>query len=161
MRLRVPDDQHSRVEFTDRAVGVTAQNIATDVGDFVLRRADGCYAYQLAVVLDDAIQDITHIVRGADLLLNTPRQIFLQRLLGVATPTYLHVPLVRTIDGEKLSKQTLAAAISVDAPVATLRAAWAFLQQRDLGQQESVDMFWKTAIAAWDATRLQRSQATL
>ena len=161
MRLRVPDDQHSRVEFTDRAVGVTAQNIATDVGDFVLRRADGCYAYQLAVVLDDAIQDITHIVRGADLLLNTPRQIFLQRLLGVATPTYLHVPLVRTIDGEKLSKQTLAAAISVDAPVATLRAAWAFLQQRDLGQPESVDMFWKTAIGAWDATRLQRSQATL
>ena len=150
LRLRVHDDGRSNVRFIDRAVGATAQNVASDIGDFVLRRADGCYAYQLAVVVDDAIQGVTDIVRGADLWMNTPRQIYLQRLLGVATPTYLHVPLARNADGEKLSKQTLAQAISVDAPVETLLAAWAFLKQADLGQVKSADAFWRVAISAWN-----------
>ncbi len=156
LRLRVQDDGKSNVKFIDRAVGLTAQNVATDVGDFVLRRADGCYAYQLAVVVDDAIQSVTDIVRGEDLWMNTPRQIYLQRILGVATPTYLHVPLARNADGEKLSKQTRAQAISVDAPVATLRAAWAFLKQAEVGRVESVDSFWKAAIANWNPQLLQR-----
>ena len=150
LRLRVSDDDDSRVAFTDRAVGLSAQNVATDVGDFVLRRADGCYPYQLAVVVDDAIQGVTDIVRGEDLLMNTPRQIYLQRLLGFATQTYLHVPLVRNSNGEKLSKQTQAQAISVDAPVETLRAAWAFLKQVELGRVDSVDAFWRAAIAVWN-----------
>ncbi|MBC7709748.1 MAG: tRNA glutamyl-Q(34) synthetase GluQRS, partial [Rhizobacter sp.] len=132
LRLRVQSHSVSQVAFADRAVGEIAQNVAEDVGDFVLRRADGCYAYQLAVVVDDARQGITDVVRGEDLLLNTPRQIYLQRLLGVATPSYLHVPLVRNAVGEKLSKQTLAQAINIDAPVAGLRAAWAFLKQDDV-----------------------------
>ena len=155
LRLRVTKSGDSRVQFADRVTGVITQNVATDVGDFVLRRADGCYAYQLAVVLDDAFQGITDIVRGEDLLMNTPRQIYLQRRLGVATPTYLHVQLVRNAGGEKLSKQTLAQAISVDAPVTTLCAAWAFLKQTDLGRVESVDAFWKAAIAAWAPQILQ------
>ena len=156
LRLRVTDDHVSSVAFTDRAVGEIAQNVATDVGDFVLRRADGCYAYQLAVVVDDARQGITDVVRGEDLLMNTPRQIYLQRLLGVATPTYLHVPLVRNADGEKLSKQTLAQAIHVDAPVEGLRAAWAFLNQDDLGRLASVAAFWQAAIAAWNPELIRR-----
>ena len=155
LRLRVKDDDDSRVQFTDRVVGATAQNVALDVGDFVMLRADGCYAYQLAVVVDDAIQGVTDVVRGEDLLMNTPRQIYLQRLLGVATPRYLHVQLVRNAKGEKLSKQTLAQAISVDAPVKTLLAAWAFLKQADLGQLESVGAFWNAAIAEWNPQRLQ------
>ncbi len=155
LRLRVTDNGDSGMAFTDRAVGVTRQNVATDVGDFVLKRADGCYAYQLAVVVDDALQGITDVVRGEDLLMNTPRQIYLQRLLGVATPTYLHVPLVRNANGEKLSKQTLARAISVDAAIETLRAAWKFLKQVNLGRLESVDAFWQAAIAKWDSRLLQ------
>ena len=155
LRLRVLNDGGARVEFMDQAVGVVDQNVAEDVGDFVLRRADGCYAYQLAVVVDDALQGVTNVVRGEDLLMNTPRQIYLQRLLGVATPTYLHVPLVRNADGEKLSKQTHAQAINVDAKVETLLAAWAFLKQANLGRMESVDAFWKTAVAKWDPQKLQ------
>lgn len=155
LRLRVRDSVDSKVAFADRATGVITQNVAADVGDFVLRRADGCYAYQLAVVVDDAIQRVTDVVRGEDLLMNTPRQIYLQRLLGVVTPTYLHVPLVRDVDGAKLSKQTLAQPISVDAVVETLCAAWAFLKQADLGRLDSVDSFWKAAIAQWNPKLLQ------
>jgi glutamyl-Q tRNA(Asp) synthetase len=155
LRLRIQDDGASNVRFTDRAAGVTAQNVAANVGDFVLRRADGCYAYQLAVVVDDAIQGVTDIVRGEDLLMNTPRQIYLQRLLGVATPTHLHVPLVRNAEGEKLSKQTRAQAIDVGAPIETLRAAWAFLKQAELGRVESVTAFWKVAVATWNPQTLQ------
>lgn len=155
LRLRVSDNDDARVKFTDRAVGVVEQNVASDVGDFVLKRTDGCYAYQLAVVVDDALQGITDIVRGEDLLMNTPRQVYLQRQLNVPTPTYLHVPLVRNADGEKLSKQTLAQAIRIDAPVDKLRAAWAFLKQADLGRLDSVDAFWTAAIQAWNPRALQ------
>ena len=161
LRLRVKANTDTGLQFTDRVVGVVTQNVAADVGDFVLRRADGCYAYQLAVVLDDALQGVTDVVRGEDLLMNTPRQIYLQQLLGFVTPTYLHVPLVRNAAGEKLSKQTMAQALNVDTPVATLCAAWAFLKQVDLGRVESVDSFWNMAIATWNAKRLLRNQANL
>ena len=156
LRLRVKDDSDSTVRFTDRACGAITQNVAMEVGDFVLRRVDGCYTYQLAVVVDDALQGVTDVVRGEDLLMNTPRQIYLQRRLNIATPTHLHVPLVRNADGEKLSKQTLAQAVNVDAPMATLLAAWTFLKQPDMGQVESVDAFWNAAIARWNPQVLQR-----
>jgi glutamyl-Q tRNA(Asp) synthetase len=94
--------------FTDRLWGEISQSIAADVGDFVIQRADGLFAYQLAVVVDDAYQHITHVVRGADLLWNTPRQIALQTLLGLPIPSYAHLPLVTNALGQKLSKQTLA-----------------------------------------------------
>ncbi len=107
-RLKAPA---SLVTFSDRVFGSLAQSVSADVGDFVVKRADGLFAYQLAVVVDDAHQHITHIVRGADLLWNTPRQIVLQSLLGLPTPRYAHMPLVTNALGQKLSKQTLAPAL--------------------------------------------------
>jgi glutamyl-Q tRNA(Asp) synthetase len=111
------------IRFTDRVQGTIEQCVEREVGDFVLRRADGVVAYQLAVVVDDAAQEVTDVVRGADLLDSTARQIFLQRLLGVATPRYLHVPVATNAAGEKLSKQTRAA----DAGPRDIRAALEFL----------------------------------
>ena len=99
----------ARIAFRDRLQGPQVQDLACDVGDFVVRRADGLFAYQLAVVVDDALQHITDVVRGADLLASTPRQIFLQRLLGFPSLSYLHAPIAINAAGEKLSKQTRAA----------------------------------------------------
>lgn len=116
--------QHgTTVVWQDRRLGSQWQNVADTVGDFVLRRADGLWAYQLAVVVDDGAQGITHIVRGADLADNTPRQILLQQALGLPTPRYLHTPLVCAADGEKLSKQHGAPALSLENPLLTLSAA--------------------------------------
>ena len=114
--------------WTDRRLGLQNQNVAQSVGDFVLRRADGLWAYQLAVVVDDAAQGITHVVRGEDLADNTPRQILLQRALGLPTPSYLHTPLVLADDGEKLSKQHGAEALDTSDPMALLQAAAAHLR---------------------------------
>jgi glutamyl-Q tRNA(Asp) synthetase len=113
----------SAIEWHDRRLGAQRQDVEAEVGDFVLRRADGLWAYQLAVVVDDAAQGITHVVRGADLADNTPRQILLQRALGLPTPLYLHTPLVLGADGEKLSKQNGAQALDLHDPLAALRAA--------------------------------------
>jgi glutamyl-Q tRNA(Asp) synthetase len=124
LRVRVPKEP---VSFTDRACGEYVQNLELEVGDFVLRRADGYWSYQLAVVVDDAAQRITDVVRGADLLDNTPRQIALQRMLGLAQPRYLHVPVVLAPDGQKLSKQTGATALDRGDPVSGLQRATAFL----------------------------------
>ncbi len=123
-RVRVQDVS---VHFVDRIHGALQQDLATEVGDFVVRRADGLFAYQLAVVVDDAFQGVTHIVRGADLLWNTPRQIYLQRLLGLPTPVYAHVPLVTNAAGQKLSKQTLAPALPERGRRAVLAQALAAL----------------------------------
>lgn len=155
LRLRVQDNEDARIVFVDRACGKIEQNVAAEVGDFVLRRADGLYAYQLAVVVDDAEQGVTDVVRGADLLMNTPRQIFLQRLLGHATPGYLHLPLVRNGAGEKLSKQTRAPAIADDNVVATLQRAWAFLNQPEVGHCASVARFWQRAVVHWNPALLR------
>jgi glutamyl-Q tRNA(Asp) synthetase len=113
----------TRLHWHDRRMGAQSQNLDAEVGDFVLQRADGYFAYQLAVVVDDAAQSITHVVRGEDLADNTPRQMALQAALGVATPTYLHTPLVHGADGHKLSKQNGAQPVdTADAP-ASLQSA--------------------------------------
>jgi glutamyl-Q tRNA(Asp) synthetase len=150
-RVRVSD---AAVAFDDRLQGAQAQDLARDVGDFVIRRADGLFAYQLAVVVDDAGQSITDIVRGADLLASTPRQIHLQRLLGLPQPSYLHVPVAVNGAGEKLSKQTRAAALSDD-PLPTLLAAWTFLDQPlPMSAPRTVAQFWAFASRAWMPRRL-------
>ncbi len=122
---RVIDDLQLAVPLAwdDRALGPQQQDVVQEVGDFVLRRADGLWAYQLAVVVDDGAQGITHIVRGADLTDNTARQIVLQQALGLPTPSYLHTPLVLGENGEKLSKQNGAQALDLHDPLAALNAA--------------------------------------
>jgi glutamyl-Q tRNA(Asp) synthetase len=120
-RLRVPVED---IAFDDAVAGRCVQSLAREVGDFVLKRADAQWAYQLAVVVDDAAQGVTHVVRGADLIDSTARQIFLCRLLGVAVPRYLHVPVVTDAAGGKLSKQTLAPALDAGTRDAALAAAW-------------------------------------
>lgn len=115
------------IDWQDRRLGRQTQDLTREVGDFVLRRADGLWAYQLAVVVDDADQGVTDVVRGEDLADNTPRQIHLQRLLGLPTPRYLHTPLVRGAHGEKLSKQTGAEPFDATQPVGALRAAGSVL----------------------------------
>jgi glutamyl-Q tRNA(Asp) synthetase len=152
-RVRVGDE---RVVCRDRLQGMLTQDLAREVGDFVVRRADGLFAYQLAVVVDDAAQGITDVVRGADLFASTPRQVFLQRRLGYPTPSYLHVPIAVNASGEKLSKQTRAAPLPDD-PVPALLAAWRFLDQvapSGSATPASVEEFWSWAIARWSAKRL-------
>ncbi len=148
-RLRVLDG--ARIGFEDGLQGPIVQDVDRAVGDFVLRRTDGLWAYQLAVVVDDAAQGITHVVRGADLLDSTPRQILLQRALGLPTPTYLHLPVVLDRQGRKLSKSLGALPLDPADPLPVLRTAW-----RLLGQDP-------TAVAAAAGTRapawLQRAHA--
>jgi glutamyl-Q tRNA(Asp) synthetase len=125
-RFRV-DDSHAELHWNDRRLGPQCQNLCAEVGDFILKRADGLWAYQLAVVVDDAAQGITHVVRGEDLADNTPRQIALQRALGLPLPAYLHTPLVLGANGEKLSKQNGAQALDLSEPVLALHRAAATL----------------------------------
>jgi glutamyl-Q tRNA(Asp) synthetase len=139
------------IRFTDTLQGDFVQDLAREVGDFVLKRADGFYAYQLAVVVDDAAQGISDVVRGADLLDNTPRQILLQQLLGLPTPTYLHLPIATDNHGAKLSKQTRAAPVEARRPVQALTQALRFLGHAppmDIGYTD-LDTLWQWAIANW------------
>jgi glutamyl-Q tRNA(Asp) synthetase len=150
-RLRVGDAARPVViDWRDRRLGVQTQDVTRDVGDFVLKRADGLWAYQLAVVVDDADQRITHVVRGEDLADNTPRQIALQRRLGVPTPAYLHTALVLDARGEKLSKSSGAPPLDTSDPLAALRAAAAVLGLPPLGATTAAD--WRAlAVDAWRA----------
>jgi len=148
--LRVRTDDVP-VQFHDRLQGRCVQRLVSEAGDFVLRRADSLYAYQLAVVVDDAAQGITDIVRGADILDSTPRQIYLQKLLGLATPSYLHLPVAVNVQGEKLSKQTLAPPLEVGEPLPLLFKVLEFLGQdppRELLQGDLAS-FWSWAISHW------------
>lgn len=148
-RLQVPDEV---LGFDDRAQGHYAQALQQEVGDFVLKRLDGLFAYQLAVVVDDAAQNINQVVRGADLLDSTPRQLYLQRCLHLPTPRYLHLPLAVNADGEKLSKQTLARPIREAAPVPLLRQVLDFLRQSPPTDFAHLDELWDWAIAHWQPT---------
>ncbi|MBR7215834.1 tRNA glutamyl-Q(34) synthetase GluQRS [Pseudomonas sp. B2021] len=156
IRLRVPELEY---HFIDRVQGEFRQHLGRDAGDFIIRRRDSLYAYQLAVVLDDAWQGITDIVRGADLLDSTPRQLYLQELLGLRQPRYLHVPLIVQPDGNKLGKSYRSAPLTADqATPLLLRALRALGQQADTqllhaSPRELLD--W--GIAHWDATRIPRT----
>ena len=148
------------IGFMDAIQGKIVQNLARDIGDFVIKRADGLFAYQLAVVVDDAEQNITHIVRGADLLDSTPRQIYLQQLLGLTTPNYAHVPVAVNAQGEKLSKQTLAQPISVSAAAQQLFNALSFLGQNPPMQLQNfaLNEIWQWAIVDWQLASIPREK---
>jgi glutamyl-Q tRNA(Asp) synthetase len=149
-RLRVPDKGKDCIAFADRCMGPRLQHLASEVGDFVLKRADGFWAYQLAVVVDDAEQGVTHVVRGADLLDSTARQIYLQGLLGLPTPHYLHVPVITNAVGEKLSKQTGAQPLNVSEPLVELLDAGTFLGLT-IKDAWSIEDFWQRATITWRA----------
>ena len=157
-RLRVPDRE---LCFTDRVQGEARQNLARDVGDFVLLRADGQYAYQLAVVVDDGAQGVNAVVRGVDLLDSTARQIWLQQRLGLPTPSYAHLPVVVNAAGEKLSKQTHAAAVSAAEGSAPLLRALRFLGHCPPAELSGAPLpeFWRWAIEHWSMTRVPALRA--
>lgn len=149
------------IAFEDALQGRVAQVLERDIGDFVLKRADGLYAYQLAVVVDDAAQGITHVVRGADLLASTPRQLWLQRLLGLPAPHYLHLPVATNAAGEKLSKQTKAAPLDSAHPVPALWDALAFLGQHPpmALRRAPLAELWAWAHAHWRRAGIPRRLA--
>ena len=147
--------QDETIRFEDRVQGSIAQNVARDIGDFVLKRRDGLHAYQLAVVVDDAQQGITDVVRGADLLWSTPRQIALQRWLGLPTPRYLHVPTAVDAKGHKLSKQTLAAAIDAANASEALAQALHFLGQTPAPSRRPAEML-ALATRHWSVADIPR-----
>ncbi|MGH8408970.1 MAG: tRNA glutamyl-Q(34) synthetase GluQRS, partial [Pseudomonas sp.] len=156
IRLRVPELEY---HFTDRVQGEFRQHLGRDVGDFIIRRRDGLYAYQLAVVLDDAWQGVTDIVRGADLLDSTPRQLYLQELLGLRQPRYLHVPLIIQPDGNKLGKSYRSPPLTTDQATPLLLRAL-----RALGQPAGDELHHASprelldwGIEHWDATQIPRT----
>ena len=150
--------EDGRIAFDDRVQGHVVQEVAADIGDFVLRRRDGLFAYQLAVVVDDAAQRVTDVVRGADLLGSTGRQVLLQRALGFATPRYLHFPVVVDASGEKLSKQTRARPIDVREGPRLITQALRFLGQAAVEKDDPARML-EQASAQWDASRIARTTA--
>jgi len=152
-RLRVPP---GGVEFEDRVQGRVRQDVAREVGDFVLRRRDGLFAYQLAVVVDDAEQGVSDAARGADLLGSTARQVLLQRALGLATPRYLHFPVAVDANGEKLSKQTRAAAVDAREAPGLIARALRFLGQAPVDADTPARML-SQAAAQWDVARIPRA----
>jgi glutamyl-Q tRNA(Asp) synthetase len=152
-RLRVPAGP---IEFRDRIRGTQQQDLREEVGDFVLRRADGYWAYQLAVVVDDALQGITDVVRGADLLDSTPRQILLQRRLGLPQPAYAHLPLLLDERGAKLSKSLRSAPVDALDPLPALRLAWGALGQDPgvLATPEAAPRLLSRALSAFEPDRI-------
>jgi len=139
----------------DRVQGTLRQNVAREVGDFVLRRADGIHAYQLAVVVDDGFQGIDQIVRGADLSASTPRQVFLLQALRLPVPTYAHLPVVVDAAGRKLGKSHAAAPVDPAAPLPTLLRAWHFLGQTPFPEPPAgLAEFWTQARSTWNMDRV-------
>ncbi len=154
-RLRV---EPGHIQFTDRIQGMFRQDVAAAVGDFVLKRRDRIFAYVLAVVVDDAAQGVTHVVRGADLLDNTPRQIYLQRLLGCTLPVYAHVPVLTEADGSKLAKSARSIPVESDDAQSRLIAVFKLL-----GLNPPVELLdatitdvWAWAMASWNISRIPR-----
>jgi glutamyl-Q tRNA(Asp) synthetase len=160
LRLRVGEEA---TDFEDAVQGLVHQSLAREVGDFVVRRADGFFAYQLAVVVDDAEQGITDVVRGADLLASTPRQILLQRLLGLPAQSYAHVPVAVNAAGDKLSKQNLAPRVDTAKPAAEVLRALRFLGQEAPEELagEAPDRLWKWALSKWNMRFVPRVLALI
>jgi len=158
VRLRT---HNALIRFEDAVQGVIEQRLESEIGDFVVLRADGLFAYQLAVVVDDAEQGVTEVVRGADLLDSTPRQIHLQHLLGYPTPRYLHLPVAVNPDGQKLSKQTHARALDRRRPQTALYRALAFLDQHPPAHllEGGLADLWAWALTHWDPARIPRVRA--
>ncbi len=160
--LRVTTDDQPII-FRDRLQGEVSQRIASQIGDFVVKRRDGCYAYQLAVVVDDAAQQISHVVRGADLVDSTARQIHLQRLLGLPAVDYLHIPVATNAEGEKLSKQTLAEGIAAADVAIWLRHALQFLGQATDSDAEAAAIppaeLLRRATQRWQPQAIPRTRA--
>ncbi len=152
-RARTDDDASA---FKDALQGSITHHLHSEIGDFVVKRADGLFAYQLAVVVDDTFQHITHVVRGADLLNSTPRQIHLQKLLGLNQPHYMHLPVAVNKAGEKLSKQTLAQAVDIAQAANELWRALSFLQQQPPQElrRENLETLWTWAQQNWRPERL-------
>lgn len=156
------------IEHIDKIQGLQSQDLESDVGDFIVRRRDGLYAYQLANVVDDGVDGITEIVRGADLLDNTPRQIALANALGYKVADYLHVPTATNADGQKLSKQTAAPPLKSDEAIKNLTIAWRFLGQIDMGmtlastknhkKESDVRLFWAIAKENWRPDKIPHVQ---
>ena len=154
------------IAFEDTIQGSVTQNLAHDIGDFVLKRADGLFAYQLAVVVDDAAQGVTHVVRGADLLDSTPRQIYLQKLLGFPIPNYAHVPTAVNLQGEKLSKQTIAEPISTSLAGQQLFSALHYLgqnppleMQNAILDKNHIAEVWHWALENWSLAKIPHQRA--
>ncbi len=147
-------------QFNDRVQGMISQRISEEIGDFVLRRRDHLFAYQLAVVVDDADQAVTDVVRGADLLESTPRQIFLQHLLGLPEPAYLHIPVAVNAAGQKLSKQTLAPAVDDEAGCDVLNRALQFLGQPVIAatRAQQPAALLEIAVSQWNPARIPHSR---
>jgi glutamyl-Q tRNA(Asp) synthetase len=158
IRLQV---ENRWIHFDDGIQGCCAQSLATEVGDFVLKRKDGLFAYQLAVVVDDAYQQISHIVRGSDLLGSTGRQIFLQQVLGLTTPQYRHFPVITNQFGQKLSKQTHAPPLLATEARENLLTALAFLQQPQppKSSRQQVHSILDWALAHWSRQRISKTLA--
>lgn len=155
-RLRVEPRQ---IHFIDRIQGHFRQDVAAACGDILLKRRDRIYAYVLAVVVDDAGSGVTHVLRGADLLDNTPRQIYLQQALGLPTPTYAHIPLISEPDGAKLAKSKRSVRLDANTPAAQLRRVFDLLglaPPADLAQV-SIEAAWRWAIAHWELRRVPKS----
>jgi glutamyl-Q tRNA(Asp) synthetase len=144
------------IRFDDALKGTTSQKLEDEIGDFIIRRKDGLFAYQLAVVVDDALQNITHVVRGEDLLDSTPRQIYLQQLLGFNLPAYSHTPLVLDENGQKFSKSSYKGAIP-ELSLKTLTEAWHHLKQQPVSESDfdNFNDFWHWAIENWNINSLK------
>lgn len=155
--IRIKTDNHT-ISFEDRIQGNYSQKLENEVGDFIVKRSDGQYAYQLAVVVDDAAQHITEIVRGSDLLDNTPRQLYLQHVLKQDSPEYMHLPVAVDQRGIKLSKQTHAEPVDLKEAVPTLCRTLAFLGQKPPEELQDSDLesFWAWAVQNWDASEMIR-----
>ena len=157
-RIRVKD---TITRFNDAIQGTISQNLLHDIGDFVLKRADGLFAYQLAVVVDDDAQGVTHVVRGADLLNSTPRQLYLQSILGFHSPSYTHIPVAANSKGQKLSKQTLALGLSSQDAIIQLCAALKFLNQNPPNALQHADLntCWEWAISHWNLNLIPKAKS--
>lgn len=157
IRIKVPEEEYN---FNDKILGKYSQKLKTELGDFIIRRRDGLFAYQLAVVVDDAYQNISHVVRGEDLLDSTARQIFIQQRLNYPSLQYAHLPLILCNNGDKLSKQTGAQGIGTKADIPLLVSCLSFLNQQppDELSRDSLSNVWQWATENWNFSLVTQAE---